>query len=202
MSDEKNIKFNGRNLFYLENSRPENKKNLIMLHGFAFSSRDWERIGSLEHFSNMGYNVYAPDYPGFGRSEGNPNFKIERGNLENSESFAQSFMEFIGVDKYALIGASMGGGMAIMNTTLFPDSVSRLIAVGPAWFNVNVLGKVTPPSLFIWGKNDVVAPYGNLLAEIRKHKNFELEIVENAGHPVYLDQTEKFFEIVDKFLRK
>lgn len=173
-----------------------------MLHGFAFSSRDWERIGSLEHFSNMGYNVYAPDYPGFGRSEDNANFKIERGNLENSESFAQSFMEFIGVDKYTLIGASMGGGMAIMNTTLFPDSVSRLIAVGPAWFNVNVLDKVTPPSLFIWGKNDVVAPYGNLLAEIRKHKNFELEIVENSGHPVYLDQTGKFFEIVDKFLRK
>lgn len=202
MTEEKNIKFNGRNLFYLESKKEENKKNLIMLHGYSFSSKDWERIGSMEHFSNMGYNVYAPDYPGFGKSEENPNFKIERGDIENSESFAQSFMEFMGIDKYTLIGASMGGGMAIMNTALFPDSVLRLVVVGPAWFNMKLLNQITPPTLFLWGQNDTVAPYNSMLDEIRKHKNFEIEIVENSGHPVYLDQTEKFFKIVDKFLMK
>ena len=85
---------------------------------------------------------------------------------------------------------------------LFPDSILRLVVVGPAWFDTKLLNQITPPTLFMWGQNDTVSPYNSLLDEIRKHKNFEIEIVENSGHPVYLDQREKFFKIVDKFLMK
>lgn len=202
MIEEKNIKFNGKNLFYLESRKEENTKNMVMMHGYAFSSKDWKRIGSIDHFANLGYNVYAPDYPGFGKSEENANFKIGRGNLENSESFAQSFMEFLGIGKYALVGASMGGGMAIKNAILFPDSVSKLIVIGPAWLNKEVLDQLKTETLFIWGKDDTVVPYKEMSEQIKKYSHFEFEIIENAGHPAYLDQTQKFFDLVDKFLKK
>ncbi len=202
MIEEKNIKFNGKNLFYLESRKEENSKSMVMMHGYAFSSKDWKRIGSIDHFANLGYNVYAPDYPGFGKSEENANFKIGRGNLENSESFAQSFMEFLGIGNYTLVGASMGGGMAIKNAILFPDSVSKLIVIGPAWLNKEVLDQLKTETLFVWGKDDTVVPYKEMSEQIKKYSHFEFETIENAGHPAYLDQPQKFFDLVDKFLKK
>ncbi len=202
MTEEKNVKFNGKNLFYRYLSRAENSKNILFLHGFSFTSGDWERIKAMNHFADLGYNVYAPDYPGFGKSEKNENFSVERGELENARLFAQTFMEFHNIKKYSILGASMGGGMAVLGALNFPESVEEMILVGPAWVNSSMLMKLEMKTLFIWGENDNVVPYDELIKDIGRKTNFSYEIVKKAGHPAYLDQPEEFFKIVDKFLKK
>ncbi|MGC8609600.1 MAG: alpha/beta fold hydrolase, partial [Thermoplasmata archaeon] len=119
----------GSKIFQRISSNPCRKKNIILLHGWSFTSKNWQDVGSFDQFSKLGFNVYAPDYPGFGLSEKSEKYGIERGNISKGPIFIKDYMKNIGIDHAVLLGASMGGGMVLRTVVAYPDIVDAVIAV-------------------------------------------------------------------------
>ncbi len=200
MIKEIKIKFNGVELFYRQLMAKKSEKNLIMLHGYSFTSKEWEQIGAMDYLANLGYNVYAIDYPGFGQSDKNPNFEVERGNILNSSSFILAFMDFMGMHSASLIGASMGGGIAILSAIETDMRIESMILVGPAWYPDDALSLVTINTLFIFGENDDLISQDDLLPKISEKSNFSVKIMKDAGHAAYMDKPAAFLQVAKEFL--
>lgn len=200
MINEIKIKFNGVELFYRQLIAKKSTKNIIMLHGYSFTSSEWEQIGAMDYLANLGYNVYAIDYPGFGQSDKNPNFEVERGNILNSSSFILAFMDFMGMHSASLIGASMGGGIAILSAIETDMRIESMILVGPAWYPDDALDLITINTLFIFGENDDLISQDDLLPKISEKSNFSVKIMKDAGHAAYMDKPDAFLQVAKEFL--
>ena len=78
---------------------------LVFVHGFLGSSKMWEP--QINFFKNY-FRVIAPDLPGFGKSN-----KVK--SLNNIQSIANLLLEVLEdkkIDKFNLVGHSMGGMIA------------------------------------------------------------------------------------------
>ena len=95
---------------------------LVLLHGFGSSTRDWEL--QVEAFSER-YRVITLDFRGFGRSSRDQGpFSVER-----FASDTLAVLEHLGVDRFKLLGYSMGGATAFQIATDVPERVERLVLV-------------------------------------------------------------------------
>ena len=96
---------------------------LIMVHGFLGSSIMWEpQVQELKKH----YRVITPDLPGFGYSD-----KVKP--CDSINSMAKSILYLIDqkkIDKFYLLGHSMGGMIVQEMTKLEGDKVEKLICYG------------------------------------------------------------------------
>ena len=96
---------------------------VILLHGFTLQVYTWrETIPALGN----DFRVIAVDLPGFGASEKPPDFDYD---LPGFAKWLGAFMDAIGVPRAALIGNSMGGGVAYTLATSSPERVTSLTLV-------------------------------------------------------------------------
>ncbi len=95
---------------------------LVLLHGVATSRLIWRRvIGELARRRR----VIAVDVPGFGQSApAGPGFELAQ--------VADLLVERLGVERFDLVGHSLGGAVALATATRHPDAVRRLVLVSPA----------------------------------------------------------------------
>jgi len=99
---------------------------LILVHGFLGSSKMWEP--QIDFFKDY-YRVITPDLPGFGRS----NKVKSHNNIQSIANLLLDRLEEKKIDKFHLLGHSMGGmvvqEMAIKDT----DIISKLVcySTGP-----------------------------------------------------------------------
>jgi pimeloyl-ACP methyl ester carboxylesterase len=100
-------------------------ETILLLHGFAASGDSWNRLaGTL----TKKYRVIAPDLPGWGAST-----RIE------AESYAypaqlrrlESLVKALGLDRFHLVGHSMGGFLAAAYAAKFPERVITLCLLCP-----------------------------------------------------------------------
>ena len=198
------ININGSSVFHRFSYSSESKRNLVMLHGWSFTSQNWKDIGVFEKFYELSMNVYAFDYPGFGQSPSSTKYGIKRGDLTNGPVMLRDYMHAVGINHANVLGASMGGGMVLKAAFSFPDMIDSVVAVAPAWLEPEKenLVNIKAPVLLIWGENDIVVPpslgkeYSHLI------KNCKLVIVPDSKHPVYIDKTDEFFRIVNDFYKE
>ncbi|MFO7882621.1 MAG: alpha/beta hydrolase [Kosmotogaceae bacterium] len=121
----KNIKYkeiNGEKIAYRE-AGEENSEILVLVHGFLGSSYDFSKIIPLlaEH-----YHVIAPDLIGFGFSTKNE--KLDYSKKTQSEFLYLTLREF-GIEKFNILGHSMGGEVALHLVLNHSESVKKLILV-------------------------------------------------------------------------
>jgi pimeloyl-ACP methyl ester carboxylesterase len=106
----------------------EDAPPLVLFHGLGASWRTWTPL--LAPFAKQ-YRVIAFDLPGFGRSE-------ELGTREYELAMAGDVMdaalEKLGVRDFALMGHSLGGGVAVHYAAQRNDRVKALILIAPAGF--------------------------------------------------------------------
>jgi len=93
----------------------------LVLHGWGGKSDSW--IAVSEILAESGYQVIAPDLPGFGKS-GDPNVPWI---TDDYLKFAEDFVAELKLDKFCLVGHSFGGGLAAMYASEHSDKVKRLI---------------------------------------------------------------------------
>ncbi len=101
---------------------------LLLIHGYASSTYCFRKvIGPLSER----FHVYAIDLKGFGRSD-----KPADGDytLETLASEVVLFMEGMGIEKAALAGSSLGGGVSLMTALHYPDRVDRLVLLDPGCY--------------------------------------------------------------------
>ena len=94
----------------------------MLLHGVATSRLIWGRV--LEPLSRR-RRVIAVDVPGFGQSApAGPGFELDR--------VADTLVAGIGLERFDLVGHSLGGAVAVATAARHPEAVRRLVLVSPA----------------------------------------------------------------------
>ena len=98
---------------------------VVMVHGLGVSSRYMVpaavRLGAF-------YKVYAPDLPGFGRSEK----PAEVLTIEQLADALLAWMDAAGLGRAALIGNSMGCQVIADLAARYPRRVMRAVLLGPS----------------------------------------------------------------------
>ncbi|HIF44695.1 MAG TPA: alpha/beta hydrolase, partial [Dehalococcoidia bacterium] len=123
---EKSVNVNGINLYYLDWGT-EGKPKVLLLHGLRGHRHSWDDV-STEFYQN--YHIFALDQRGRGESDWAP------GGDYSSDSFVadlEGFCAAVGLDKFILIGHSMGGrnSMAFAGKNAGMIEKMVIIDIGP-----------------------------------------------------------------------
>lgn len=96
----------------------------VFLHGFAGSSRDWERFG--EAVDRLGLRALAIDLPGHGDTEcpADP----ARFTVEETARDLNALLELTGIAEAHWVGYSMGGRIALYTAARYPDRARSILA--------------------------------------------------------------------------
>ncbi|HEY5316618.1 MAG TPA: alpha/beta hydrolase [Solirubrobacteraceae bacterium] len=96
---------------------------LVLLHGLLDSSEGWN------HLSELACERIAFDLPGFGHSDPPP-----RGSLAGYARDIAAGLEMLGVERFNLVGHSLGGGIAAALAEMMPDRVGAIVLLAPVGF--------------------------------------------------------------------
>lgn len=125
------------NEFSVERIGEEVEENLVMLHGYGaglgFFYRNFEGLSRVR-----GWKLYALDMLGMGRSS-RPPFKVhakdQQGKITEAENwFIDALEEWRikrNIEKFTLLGHSMGGYMAVAYALKYPGHLNKLILASP-----------------------------------------------------------------------
>ncbi|MCG6926109.1 MAG: alpha/beta fold hydrolase [Acidobacteria bacterium] len=100
---------------------------LVLVHGLGSNGmQDWGRlVASL----SRQFHVYAPDLPGYGRSDRPPDADY---SIPFQVDAVRAFMDAVGVDRARVAGISMGGWIVSRLAAESPERVQRLVVVDAA----------------------------------------------------------------------
>ena len=108
---------------------------LIILHGLMGNLSNFD--GVFDHFSNIGYKVIMPELPLY-------TLPILKTNVKSLSKFIKNFVKFKGLDKYILMGNSLGGHIALYHTKLNPNNVIGMVLTGSSGLYENSMGESYP----------------------------------------------------------
>jgi pimeloyl-ACP methyl ester carboxylesterase len=123
---------------------------VVLIHGVAESSRAW--YGWVPHLARE-LRVLRPDNRGFGRSTVPP-----PGYAWSTAAFAADlarFLDALGVDRAHIVGAKLGGAIALQFAADYPDR-TRTVAV----FSPHVQGRNTQGRLEVTSFPDLIRRVG------------------------------------------
>lgn len=114
----------GKKIMYLKMGGDEGTP-ILLLHGFGADMNGWLfNQGDLSETAC----VYAVDLPGHGQSVKD----VGDGSMASIAKTIESFTRAISLDKVHLVGHSMGAGIALHLTKLFPAKIASLTLISPA----------------------------------------------------------------------
>lgn len=96
---------------------------VVLLHSGVADRRMWR---SIQPALSSGFRVIAPDLRGFGQSP------LPGGEFCDADDVA-ALLDVLGVPDAAVVGSSLGGRVALELATGYPDRVSSLVLLCPAY---------------------------------------------------------------------
>jgi len=111
-----------------------NGEILLLLHGLFGALSNWQ--GVIDHFSQQ-YRVIIPLMPIH-------DMPIKEAGCEGLTVFIEEFIDHVNLDKFSLIGNSLGGHVALIYTLKHPEKVQRLILTGSSGLFENSMGGSYP----------------------------------------------------------
>ncbi len=125
----KNIKNQGQDLkMAYMNVKPKkpNGKTILLLHGKNFNGYYFEQTAKV--LLKEGFQVVMPDQIGFGKSSKPKQYQFSFHQLAEN---TKSIMDDLGIDKFMVLGHSMGGMLASRMAVMYPENVEKLILENP-----------------------------------------------------------------------
>ena len=235
---------------------------LVLVHGYLGSSEMW--CLQRDYLSKF-FRVISPALPGFGES-----YKAQSlDSIHEMAKFIISIIDEKKIDKFNLLGHSMGGMIVQEIAKLEGDRINKLICfatgslgeipgrfepidetrkklkdegtevsfsrVPKKWFvkgdkdknyylcknavqNVSSktadnalkamknwsgrddLKNIKNETLIVWGNKDISYNFDQIDTLNKNIKNSKLEIFEGCSHNVHLEETEKFNDLIKKFI--
>jgi abhydrolase domain-containing protein 14 len=107
----------------LQSSTPPTKQ-VLLLHGQAFSSDNWHTLGTLTFLAALGHRAVAVDLPGYGRSTPS--------HVQNTLAFMEALVEVLKLGPTPIIiSPSMSGSFSIPYLVAHPERVGGYVPVAP-----------------------------------------------------------------------
>jgi 2-hydroxymuconate-semialdehyde hydrolase len=117
---------------------------LLLLHGSGPGVSAWSNWRPVYAALSEHFRVIAPDQVGFNRTQ--PEGSIEYGRKLWTEH-ALALVDELGIDRFGVIGNSMGGAIALSLAVARPEAVDRIVAMGTMG-----IGQEIPSGLAeVWG---------------------------------------------------
>ena len=128
---------------------------IVFLHGLGASSFSWRFL--LPEFART-HRVYAPDFPGYGRSDKPRDFDY---TFAGFARWLAAFLDELKIERPVLVGNSMGGDVSLFLALQSPQLVSRFVMIGSPVRMDNIprliwtlrrpiLGRILEPLLGRW----------------------------------------------------
>lgn len=186
------MEFNGKPLFR-RTAGPADGRPVLLLHGAAFDSETWQKLGTIDALANAGHRVIAVDLPGFGKSPA---------RRSDPSSFGIELLDHLGIDRVVVVSPSMSGGASLPLVLHHPDRVAGYVPIAPVGSleYAKKLKNCPVPTLVIWGEKDQLFPAAQAAVLAEGFERAEVLILPGARHPAYLDQPEMFHEALLKFI--
>ncbi|MCX7653898.1 MAG: alpha/beta hydrolase [Fervidobacterium sp.] len=126
--DAKFVKVSGIDIAYREFGKENTHSGtVVFLHGFTGSSADWGYIiGSV----SKNYHCIAIDIPPFGLSGKSKEFDYSDRNIVDA---LIETLNKLKIEKFTLVGHSMGGYLSILISNRIPEKINSLILVDSAF---------------------------------------------------------------------
>jgi pimeloyl-ACP methyl ester carboxylesterase len=165
---------------------------LVFLHGYSFTSDVWKEIGVLSFLKEQQIPFVALDLPYGAKSQCHPKTRVPHTNVG---VLRKALSAFFGDEEVFLIGASLGGYMALHYAIQHP--VKGLLLIAPVHSSEPIL---TPkyPTLsnvtVIYGSTDTIVSFQEMKNLTDQLPNANLLVYERAGHPAYLHNPKRFLE--------
>lgn len=138
---------------------------MIILHGFLGMSDNWKSLAT--QFASAGFQVHALDLRNHGKS-----FHSDEFNYEVMVEDVKNYIHVHQLKNSVVLGHSMGGKVAMLLATSYPDLVSKLVIadIGPKYYaphhqtilaGLNAVDFSKKPS-----RNDVEQIVSNFISDI------------------------------------
>ncbi len=109
-------------------------ETLLLLHGLFGALSNWDEV--INGFKDE-YRVIIPLMPIY-------EMPIRQAGIEGLTAFIERFVSTKKLDKFSLIGNSLGGHISLVYTLKHPDQVTRLILTGSSGLYENSMGSSFP----------------------------------------------------------
>ena len=103
-----------------------NGKTILLLHGKNFNGYYWEQTAKI--LQKEGFRVIIPDQIGFGKSSKPKQFQFSFQQLAEN---TKSILDDLKIEKFIVLGHSMGGMLATKIAVMYPENVEKLILENP-----------------------------------------------------------------------
>ncbi|MCT9096890.1 alpha/beta fold hydrolase [Haloarchaeobius sp. HME9146] len=97
---------------------------VVLLHGGGVDDAELSWKLTIEELADAGYQVYAPDWPGYGESDPHP-----EPSIDTYVEILDEFLDALALDTVSLVGISMGGAAALGYTLDHSERVEKLTLV-------------------------------------------------------------------------
>jgi len=105
-------------------------KPVVLIHGLADSTYSWHE--NVQTLLQNNFRLVIVDQPGFGQSEIPPEPYVY--SIENQSREIVKLTERLQLDRFYLIGHSMGGSIALYISLTYPDKSEKAIVIDPDCF--------------------------------------------------------------------
>lgn len=131
------LNLGGQRVFYHRRGRGA---PVVLIHGFLVSHYAWRHV--IPQLSE-GHDVIAFDLPGFGESDRPPPVEFRYDVLGYMETVV-GVLDALEIERAALVGHAIGGGIALVTAARRPERVSRIAVVDPLVYPFKLPPEVLP----------------------------------------------------------
>ncbi|KAM8799912.1 protein ABHD14A [Eudromia elegans] len=191
-------------IFYREAAGPSGTASpggpdVLLLHGRAFTSETWERLGTLALLAAEGYRAVAIDLPGHGDSPPSDTVATEPGRVALLEHVLQA----LALRRPVLVSPSMSGRFAVPFLLARGARLAGFVPVAPAGTAEHAPERyrnVQTPTLIVYGDGDAgLGP--RALRSLRHLPRHRVAVLHGAGHACYVERPQDFHRALLAFLR-
>ena len=164
---------------------------VVFLHGFSYTSGVWQRISITALLTEKQLPFMVLDMPYGLKSECRP----KTHDTENNVNVVHEALESVfGLATPVLVGASVGGHVALSYAARFPVKGLLLVAPGRALEKSlsHAYSAFRFPVRIIWGSGDNIISGEDMRTLAGVLPDAKLVVYEGAGHSAYLAQPDRF----------
>jgi pimeloyl-ACP methyl ester carboxylesterase len=164
---------------------------IVFLHGLSYTADIWQHIGLTKFLIEKRISFLALDMPYGMRSQCQPKTRSPQQNVDFAKEAIQTIFP---TETPVLVGASIGGNIALQYALRFP--LKGLLLIAPARALDPHLAQSFSdfrfPTTIVWGKEDNIVASEDMRTLADRLPNAKLVVYDGASHSAYKDQPERF----------